>query len=114
MLAFVDFIDFIHPLLSLGPGHWGGGGKDGREGGAGLIFPTPVLYHSSSSHLEFIDVTPESLGSFFLPKDETLLCKALKVGSRFWRKPVVPPGTREGQHTATSREDPTTADQSFL
>lgn len=33
MLAFVDFIDFIHSLLSLSPGHWGWeeGGEWERE-----------------------------------------------------------------------------------
>lgn len=93
---------------------WGVGGVVMRGREELVYLPTPVLYHSSSSHLEFIDVTPDSLENFFLPRDEMLLCKALKVGSGFWRKPVVPPDAREGQHTATSPEDPTIADQSSL
>lgn len=70
--------------------------------GGWRIPPTMVLHYSWSPHLEFIGVTPVNTR------------KGLKVGRAFWRKLVVPPGAREGQHTATSTEGPVLTRTLFL
>lgn len=53
---------------------------------------------------------PDSLGSSFNPRGEMLYLEGLKAGPAFWTKPVVPPGAREGQHTAIGTEGPASAE----
>lgn len=51
--------------------------------GSWLNLQTIVFCYSFSSHLEFIDVTSNSLGSSFLPRSEMLIRKELKLDQEF-------------------------------